>query len=45
LGLYRQFFDRFNFANHTYNTVSFGGHISAEVIPQTARRTWTDGLQ
>ena len=34
-GLYRQFFDRFNFANHTYDTGSFGGHISAEVIPQT----------
>jgi hypothetical protein len=34
-GLYRQFFDRFNFANHTYDTGSFGGHISAEVISQT----------
>ena len=34
-GLYRQFFDRFNFINHTYDTGSFGGHISAEVIPQT----------
>jgi hypothetical protein len=34
-GLYRQFFDRFNFTNHTYDTGSFGGHISAEVIPQT----------
>jgi hypothetical protein len=34
-GLYRQFFDRFNFANHTYDTGSFGGHIGAEVIPQT----------
>ncbi len=34
-GLFRQFFDRFNFANHTYDTGSFGGHISAEVIPQT----------
>jgi hypothetical protein len=34
-GLYRQFFDRFNFANHTYDTGSFGGHSSAEVIPQT----------
>ena len=26
--LYREFFDRFNFANHTYDTGSFGGHIS-----------------
>jgi hypothetical protein len=34
-GLYRQFFDRFNFANHGYDTGSFGGHIAAEVIPQT----------
>jgi hypothetical protein len=34
-GLYRQFFDRFNFANHTYDTGSFGGHINAELIPQT----------
>jgi hypothetical protein len=34
-GLYRQMFDRFNFANHTYDTGSFGGHINAELIPQT----------
>jgi hypothetical protein len=34
-GLYRQFFDRFNFANHTYDTGSFGGHINAELIPKT----------
>jgi len=33
--LYRQFFDRFNFANHTYDTGSFGGHINAELIPKT----------
>ena len=31
--LYRQFFDRFNFANHTYDTGSFGGHINAEILP------------
>jgi hypothetical protein len=34
-GLYRQFYDRFNFANHTYDTGSFGGHINAELIPKT----------
>ena len=34
-GLYRQFFDRFNFANHTYDSGSFGGHINAELIPKT----------
>jgi hypothetical protein len=34
-GLYRQMFDRFNFANHTYDTGSFGGHINAELIPKT----------
>jgi hypothetical protein len=34
-GLYRQFFDHFNFANHTYDTGSFGGHINAELIPKT----------
>jgi hypothetical protein len=33
--LYREFFDRFNFANHTYETGSFGGHISADLIPHT----------
>jgi hypothetical protein len=34
-GLYRQFFDHFNFANHTFDTGSFGGHINAELIPKT----------
>jgi hypothetical protein len=34
-GLYRQFLDRFDFANHAYNTASFGGHINAELIPKT----------
>jgi len=34
-GLYRQFFDRFNFANHSHDTGSFGGHINAELIPKT----------
>jgi hypothetical protein len=34
-GLYRQLFDRFNFANHTYDTGSFGGHINAEIVPHT----------
>jgi hypothetical protein len=33
--MYRQFFDRFNFSNHTYDTGSFGGHINAELIPKT----------
>ena len=34
-GLYRQFFNRFNFANHTDDTDSFGGHINAELVPKT----------
>jgi hypothetical protein len=34
-GLYRQLLDRFNSANHTYDTGSFGGHINAELIPKT----------
>jgi len=33
--LYRQFSDRFSFANHSYDTGSFGGHINAELIPRT----------
>jgi hypothetical protein len=33
--LYRNFFDRFDFANHNVNTVSFGGHVAAEIIPKT----------
>jgi len=33
--LYRQLFDRFNGANHTYDTGSFGGHVFAELIPKT----------
>lgn len=33
--LYRQLFDRFNGANHTYDTGSFGGHVFAELIPRT----------
>jgi hypothetical protein len=33
--LYRDFYDHFNFANHDVNTVSFGGHIAAEIIPKT----------
>ena len=33
--MYRQFLDRFNFSNHTYDTGSFGGHINAELIPKT----------
>ena len=33
--MYRQFLDRFNFTNHTYDTGSFGGHINAELIPKT----------
>jgi hypothetical protein len=32
--MYRQFFDRFNVANYTYDTGSFGGHINAELIPK-----------
>jgi hypothetical protein len=33
--MYRQFLDRFNFSNHTYDTGSVGGHINAELIPKT----------
>ncbi|WP_298886230.1 hypothetical protein [uncultured Bradyrhizobium sp.] len=33
--LYRQLFDRFNGANHAYDTGSFGGHVFAELIPKT----------
>jgi hypothetical protein len=33
--LYRQLFDRFNGANHAYDTTSFGGHVFAELIPKT----------
>jgi len=32
--MYRDFYDRFNFANHDVNTVSFGGHLSAEIVPK-----------
>jgi hypothetical protein len=33
--LYRDFYDRFNFANHAVDTASFGGHIALEAIPKT----------
>src|SRR6202035_5585232 len=32
---YRDFYDRFNFANHDVNTASFGGHLSADIVPKT----------
>ncbi|PAY10855.1 hypothetical protein CK489_01455 [Bradyrhizobium sp. UFLA03-84] len=32
--MYRDFYDHFNFANHDVNTVSFGGHFSAEIVPK-----------
>jgi hypothetical protein len=32
--LYRQMLDRSNFANHTVDTASFGGHINAELVPR-----------
>lgn len=32
---YRQFLDRFNFANHTTDIGSFGGHVNAELVPKT----------
>ena len=34
--LYRDFYDRFNFANHDLSTVSFGGHIAAEIVAKDA---------
>jgi hypothetical protein len=37
--LYRDFYDRFNFANHDINTASVGGHIAAEIIPKTLEAT------
>jgi outer membrane murein-binding lipoprotein Lpp len=33
--LYRNFYDRFNFANHDVSNVSFGGHVALEVVPKT----------
>lgn len=32
--LYRDFYDRFNFANHDMSNVSFGGHAALEIIPK-----------
>ena len=39
--LYRDFYDRFNFANHDVSNVSFGGHIAAEIIPRTLDATFS----
>jgi hypothetical protein len=39
--VYRDFYDRFNFENHDVNTVSYGGHISAEIIPKTLEATFS----
>lgn len=32
--LYRNFYDRFNFANHDVSNVSFGGHAAYEIVPK-----------
>jgi hypothetical protein len=39
--LYRDFYDRFNFANRDVNTVSFGGHVVAEIIPKTLEASFS----
>ncbi len=39
--LYRDFYDRFNFANHDVSGVSFGGHIAAEIVPKTLDATFS----
>ena len=39
--LYRDFYDRFNFANHDVNTASVGGHVAAEIIPKTLEATFS----
>jgi hypothetical protein len=39
--LYREFYDRFNFANHNVGTVSYGGHLALEVIPKTVDLTFS----
>jgi hypothetical protein len=33
--LYRDLYDHFDFANHSVDTASFGGHIAFEAIPKT----------
>jgi hypothetical protein len=33
--MYRNFYDHFNFANHSVDNVSFGTHVALEVIPKT----------
>jgi hypothetical protein len=39
--LYRDFYDRFNFANHDVSNVSFGGHIAFDIVPQTLEATFS----
>src|SRR5258708_24444 len=39
--LYRDFYDRFNFANHDLSHGSFGGHIPAEIVPRTLDATFS----
>jgi hypothetical protein len=39
--LYRDFYDRFNFANHDVSNVSFGGHVAAEIVPKTLDATFS----
>jgi hypothetical protein len=39
--LYRNFYDRFNFANHDVSNVSFGGHVAAEIVPRTLDATFS----
>ena len=39
--LYRDFYDRFNLANHDVNNVSFGGHIAFDVVPKTLEATFS----
>jgi hypothetical protein len=39
--LYRDFYDRFNFANHDVSNVSFGGHIAFDIVPKTLEATFS----
>jgi hypothetical protein len=40
-GLFRDFFDRFNFENHYVDDASFGGHVALEVVPKTLDLTFS----
>lgn len=33
-GMYREFFDRFDFANHTVSGLAYGTHVNLEIVPK-----------